>query len=156
MNVRVTLADLVNPQHQADILALLEMYCRDAFGDGQPLSPEAREGLLPGLVRHGGARVQLAYDGEQAVGVAICFVGFSSFRGKSLVNIHDLAVAPTHRGQGIGRQLLAAVASDARKLGCCKVTLEVRSDNARAMQLYRSEGFAPTEPETYFWSQKLD
>jgi ribosomal protein S18 acetylase RimI-like enzyme len=36
------------------------------------------------------------------------------------------------------------------------VTLEVRSDNARAMGLYRSVGFRSSEPETLFWTQKLD
>jgi ribosomal protein S18 acetylase RimI-like enzyme len=132
------------------------MYCRDAFGDGKPLSPDAREALIPGLVRHGGARVFLAYDGERPIGVAICLVGFSSFRGKPLVNIHDIAVSPEFRGSGVGRKLLAAVEADARQLGCCKVTLEVRSDNVRAQGLYRSVGFKPSEPETLFWSQPLD
>jgi ribosomal protein S18 acetylase RimI-like enzyme len=132
------------------------MYCRDAFGDCQPLAAEARANLIPGLIKHGGARVFLAYDGQQPLGVAICLIGFSSFRGKPLMNIHDLAVSPEARGQGIGRQLLKAVEAEARVLGCGKVTLEVRSDNTRAQGLYRSEGFRPSEPETLFWSQKLD
>ena len=156
MTVRILLADLTNPEHQAAIVEMLDMYCRDGFGDSKPLSDEARENLIPGLQKHGGARVHLAYDGQQPVGVAICLVGFSSFRGKPLVNIHDIAVSPSARGQGVGRKLLDAVAADARALGCCKVTLEVRSDNARAMGLYRSVGFEPSQPETFFWSQKLD
>jgi len=118
--------------------------------------PNARANLIPGLVKHGGARVFLAYDNETPVGVAICLVGFSSFRAKPLVNIHDIAVSPEARGQGVGRQLLVAVEADARALGCAKVTLEVRSDNVRAMGLYRSVGFQPSEPETLFWSQRLD
>jgi ribosomal protein S18 acetylase RimI-like enzyme len=156
MTIRILLADLTNHEHQAAILAMLDMYCRDEFGDGKQLSADARESLIPGLQMHGGARVHLAYDGQQPIGVAICLVGFSSFRGKPLVNIHDIAVSPEARGQGVGRKLLAAVAADARELGCCKVTLEVRSDNVRAMGLYRSVGFEPSQLETYFWSQKLD
>ena len=34
----VLLADLANPAHQAAIVELLDMYCRNEFGDGQPLS----------------------------------------------------------------------------------------------------------------------
>jgi ribosomal protein S18 acetylase RimI-like enzyme len=83
-------------------------------------------------------------------------MSLSSFRGKPIVNIHDIAVVPEARGTGVGRRLLEAVAADARQLGCCKVTLEVRSDNVRAMGLYRSVGFEPSQPETYFWSQKID
>jgi ribosomal protein S18 acetylase RimI-like enzyme len=151
----IFLANLTNSAHQAAIIDLLDMYCRDEFGDSQPLSTEARENLIPGLLKHGGARVFLAFDGEQPLGVAICMLGFSSFRGKPLLNIHDIAVSPAARGQGVGRMLLAAVEAEARQLGCCKVTLEVRSDNARAMGLYQSVGFQPSEPETFFWSQKL-
>src|SRR5437762_9295072 len=150
MAITVFLADLANSSHQTAIIDLLDMYCRDEFGDGKPLSEYARSTLIPGLVKHGGARVFLAYNGDQPIGVAICMLGFSSFRGKPLMNIHDVAVSPAARGQGIGRKLLAAVEAEARQLGCCKVTLEVRSDNQRAIGLYRSVGFEPSEPETFF------
>jgi ribosomal protein S18 acetylase RimI-like enzyme len=156
MTVKTLLADLANPAHQTAIIDLLDMYCRDEFGDGKPLSVHAREKLIPGLIKHGGARVFLAYEDNQPLGVAICLIGFSSFRGQPLVNIHDIAVSPQARGQGVGRQMLAAVETHARDLGCCKVTLEVRSDNARAIGLYRSVGFKSSEPETFFWTQKLD
>ena len=156
MTICIEVADLRNSLHQAAIVELLDMYCRDDFGDAKPLSAEARENLIPGLLRHGGARVFLARENDRPLGVAICLVGFSSFRGKPLVNIHDVAVCPEARGKGIGRELLKAVEADARALGCCKVTLEVRSDNERAMGLYRSVGFEPSQPETYFWSRKLD
>jgi ribosomal protein S18 acetylase RimI-like enzyme len=152
----VVVAELDDPAHQEAIVALLDMYCRDEFGDGQPLSAEARERLIPGLKKHGGARVFLAYDENQPIGVAICLLGFSTFRGLPVLNIHDIAVAPTYRGRGIGKQLLAAVEAHARTLGCGKVTLEVRSDNARGMAAYRRAGFESTQPETYFWSRRLD
>ena len=152
----VLLADLANPAHQAAIVELLDMYCRNEFGDGKPLSAEARENLIPGLLRHGGARVYLAYQGQQPAGLAICFVGFSSFKAQPLVNVHDLAVAPQFRGHGIGRALLEAIAEDARSLGCCKVTLEVRADNAKALELYRRVGFESSQPaESLFLTKRL-
>jgi len=152
----VLLADLSNPAHQAAIVELLDMYCRNEFGDGKPLSAETRANLIPGLVKHGGARVFLAYEDDQPAGLAICFVGFSSFKAKPLVNVHDLAVAPQFRGRGIGGALLEAVAADARQLGCGKVTLEVRADNAKALELYRRVGFQSSQPaETLFLSKYL-
>jgi len=152
----VFLADLANAAHQAAIIDLLDMYCRDEFGDSRPLSAEARERLIPGLVRHGGARVFLADVAGEPAGVAICLIGFSTFQARPLLNIHDIAVAPQFRGRGVGRQLLAAVEAHAREIGCCKVTLEVRSDNAVAMQAYRRAGFQSTQPETWFWSRPLE
>jgi ribosomal protein S18 acetylase RimI-like enzyme len=154
--MHILLANLSDPAHQAAIIALLDMYCRDNFGDGKPLSEYSRQNLIPGLVKHGGARVYLAYEGDEAIGLAICLVGFSSFRAKPLVNIHDIAVSPSARGKGVGRQLLDVIEKDARSLGCCKVTLEVRSDNSRAKELYCRVGFKPSEPETLFWTQTVD
>ncbi len=152
----VLLADLANPAHQAAILELLDMYSRDPFGDGRPLTEFARENLIAGLLRHGGARVFLAYEAEQPVGMALCFVGFSSFKARPLVNIHDIAVRPESRGQGVGRALLAAVEEHARAAGCCKVTLEVRADNVRAQRAYQAAGFQSTQPQTWFWSRPLE
>ena len=154
--MQINLADLHDPTQQAAIVELLDMYCRDEFGDSKPLSEFARANLIPGLIAHGGALVFLAYVGARPVGMALCFRGFSSFKAKPLINIHDLAVRPECRGQGIGRQLLAAVEEHARQLGCCKVTLEVRADNARAQAAYRRAGFRSTEPETLFWGQPLE
>jgi len=152
----IALANLDDAADQAAIALMLDMYCRDEFGDGKPLSAEARERLIPGLKKHGGARVFLAYEADKPVGVAICLLGFSTFRGLPVLNIHDIAVDPSFRGHGIGRELLAAVEKHARELGCGKVTLEVRSDNARAMAAYRRAGFQSSHPETYFWSRLLD
>ncbi|HEY2413980.1 MAG TPA: GNAT family N-acetyltransferase [Pirellulaceae bacterium] len=156
MALTIFLADLNNSEHQRSIIDLLDMYCRDQFGDSKPLSNHARENLIPGLIKHGGARVFLACEEKKPLGVAICMIGFSSFRGKPLINIHDIAVSPEARGQGVGRKLLNAVTDEAKNLGCGKVTLEVRSDNIRAMGLYQSVGFKSSEPETYFWTQTLD
>ena len=153
--VDVRLANLDDPADQTATIELLDMYCRDEFGDASPLPVDARLNLIPGLRAHGGAKVFLAFEDGSAVGLAICLVGFSSFWGKPLVNIHDVAVRPESRGRGVGRALLATIEKEAKKLGCCKVTLEVRSDNTRAQALYRSEGFTESKPETWFWSKQI-
>jgi ribosomal protein S18 acetylase RimI-like enzyme len=152
----VLLADLADSDHQRAIVDLLDMYCRDEFGDSRPLDDEVRRTLIPRLVEHGGARVFLAYAREEPAGLALCFVGFSSFKARPLLNIHDIAVRPEYREQGVGRELLAAAIAHARAAGYCKVTLEVRSDNARAMRAYRAAGFQSTQPETWFWSRPLE
>ena len=151
----ILLADLTNPTHQAAIVELLDMYCRDEFGAGRPLPEYTRANLISGLIAHGGARVFLVYDGDKAVGLALCFRGFSSFQAQPLINIHDIAVRPEARGRGIGRELLAAVEEHARAAGCCKVTLEVRADNVLAQRAYRAAGFESTQPETWFWARPL-
>jgi ribosomal protein S18 acetylase RimI-like enzyme len=80
-------------------------------------------------------------DGE-AVGIAVCFQGFSTFHARPLMNVHDLAVHPDYRGRGVGRRLLEEVERIARERGCCRITLEAYHINPRARELYRRLGFA--------------
>jgi GNAT superfamily N-acetyltransferase len=140
--VNVVEADLSLPAHQAATLRLLGEYSMDPMGDGKPLSDLAQRNLISGLQRHPTTLVFLAYHGEEAVGLAICFLGFSTFAARPLVNIHDYFVQPAHRGTGVGRRLMAAIEQRARELACCKLTLEVQENNHRARALYTAAGFA--------------
>jgi ribosomal protein S18 acetylase RimI-like enzyme len=145
--VTVIEADLHDPQHQTAILQLINAYARDPMGNGRDLPAEVHDRLISGLRRHPTTLVFLAFDAATPVGVAVCFVGFSTFAARPLINIHDLAVMPGYRGRGIGRLLLERVEAKGRELGCCKLTLEVREDNRRAQRLYQWFGFgdAPSE-----------
>jgi GNAT superfamily N-acetyltransferase len=138
--VDVVLADLARPDHQAAVVALIDAYSQDPMGEGKPLAPEVRAQLIPGLRQHPTTTIFLAYVAGQPVGIAACFLGFSTFKAKPLLNIHDLSVLPAYRGRGVGAALLAAVERRARELGCCKLTLEVFENN-RARHLYTRAGF---------------
>jgi len=91
----------------------------------------------------------VALDRDQAAGIVTCFVGFSTFAARPLVNVHDLHVTKDYRRRGVARLLLEAVEKKARELGCCKLTLEVQENNHAALALYRGFGFVngQYEPE---------
>jgi ribosomal protein S18 acetylase RimI-like enzyme len=144
-DVTVVQADLGNPQHQEAVVCLVNAYARDPIGMGRDLPDDVRAALIPGLRRHPTTLILLAISGGQPVGIAVCFTGFSTFAARPLINIHDLAVLPGQRNRGVGRRLLEGVEAKARSLGCCKVTLEVRRDNANAKHLYQSFGFTGIE-----------
>jgi GNAT superfamily N-acetyltransferase len=155
-------ADLSNPRHAEAIVAQLDAYARDpvASATGRGLSEEVKRDVVPGLRAHPGTHVFLAYRGDSAIGIAVCFLGFSTFAARRLLNVHDLAVVPEERGKGVGRRLLARAEEKARELGCCKLTLEVQEHNARAQRLYTHFGFAAYElaseaGRALFWQKKL-
>ena len=120
---------------------MVDAYSRDAMGDGKPLDQDVRMRLIPGLKRHPTTLIFLAFNDDQPVGAAVCFIGFSSFAAKPLINIHDFVVLPTSRRKGIGRRLLEAVEAKAMELGCCKLTLEVMDKNHQAVRMYQAAGF---------------
>lgn len=161
MDVEVAEAELTNPDHARGIVEILDSYARDRMGGARPLSQGVRERLVPELAARASALVLLAFARGGPVGAAVCFLGFSTFAARPLLNVHDLAVLPEFRGLGIGRALLEAAESRARQLGCCKLTLEVRGDNRRARSLYESVGFGDFAPgadptPTLFLEKRLE
>jgi len=141
-SVEIVEADLNCKDHQKAVVDLIDAYAMDPMGNGDPLPADVKSELIPGLKEHPTTLIFLGMINGEAVGIAVCFIGFSTFAARPLVNVHDLAVLPGYRGSGVGRQLLAGVERKARDLGCCKVTLEVLENNHRALKLYAAAGFA--------------
>lgn len=137
--------DINNPQHAKDLVNMLNMYALDPMGGGEALSDYAQANLISELKKRTTVRAILAYVDNQTAGFAICIEGFSTFACKSLLNIHDFAVHPDFRGQGIGNKMMQHLTALSEQMGFCKMTLEVLEGNTRAQNLYRTEGFAPYE-----------
>lgn len=141
--LHVLLADYANPVHARAVVDLLDAYACDPAGGGEPLSARVRANLVAELAARPMAFSVLAFEGEQAVGLINCIEGFSTFACRPLVNVHDVAVLPSHRGRGVGRLMMEKVEALARARGACKLTLEVLSGNRSAVRLYARVGFEP-------------
>ena len=129
---------------QAEIwLQLLDHYAQDPMGGGDGLSDYAKLNLVATMREVPGFHGALAWLDGKAVGLIDCFAGFSTFAARPLLNVHDIVVHRDVRGRGVGQALLAWAEARARELGCCKLTLEVLSNNTRAMRSYEQAGFAP-------------
>ena len=160
MEIVIVKADYANAKHQSDIPMLLDAYASDPMGGGKPLDEAVKHDLVRELAKRPHAFTVIAYADGEAAGLANCFEGFSTFACKPLVNIHDLAVLPRYRGNGISQKLLEKVEALAVAKGCCKLTLEVLGNNAVAQSAYRKFGFGayaldPTAGSAQFWEKKL-
>ena len=143
--VEIVQADLNRTDHQHAVLELVDAYARDPMGNGKPLSVKVRRAFIPALQQHPTSLIFLAYSKGKAIGIATCFLGFSTFTAKPLIHIDDLAVLPAHRNQRVGRRLLAEIERKARKMDCCKLTLQVQENNHQARRVYEAVGFAQAE-----------
>lgn len=153
--LKVIRANLRRAEHVRAVVRLIDMYAADSMGRAQPLSAWARQRLIPGLRRHG-ALVLLGIVGRRAVGVAVCFIRFSTFSARPILNLHDLAVSSDVRGVGVGRALLQASLELARRRKCVRLTLEVRRDNRVAQRLYRRFGIKSGSPPYEFWTMEIE
>ena len=79
--------------------------------------------------------------------MAVCFVNYSTFRARSLINVHDLAVRQEYQRRGIGKMLLENVILYAAENQHYAITLEVRKDNINALKLYRKLRFVGVEED---------
>jgi GNAT superfamily N-acetyltransferase len=140
--IQAVLADYGNPAHAAALVALLDVYARDPAGGNTPLAPEVKQGLPAALAARPQAYSVLAFDGDLPVGLVNYIEGFSTFACRPLVNVHDVVVLASHRGQRIVQRMFERAEQEARARGACKLTLEVLSGNQPALRAYEREGFA--------------
>lgn len=152
--------DLHDARDGVALIELLDGYARDPMGGGTPLSPEVRKSLVAGLQKCSSYLGVIAWHAETPVGLVNCFEGYSTFAAKPLLNIHDIVVAQAARGTGLSQRMLARVEELARQRGCCKLTLEVLSNNSVAQGAYRKFGFSayqldPEAGQALFWQKYL-
>ena len=62
----------------------------------------------------GACHCELVFVGDTACGIATWFWTYMSFRARRGLYVEDLFVQPHHRGQGLGKAMLAQLAARAR------------------------------------------
>ncbi|QDL55110.1 GNAT family N-acetyltransferase [Rhodoferax aquaticus] len=100
----------------------------------------------------------IAHDGATPVGMC------GAVLQEREVLVVAMWVAPSHRGQGLGKRLIQAVVDYARSVHADALTLLVAAANTQARQLYQSAGFTeaadamepnPSDPGLNLHSMRL-
>lgn len=151
-NIETLVANYRDAVQAAAVVDLLNAYASDPAGGGTPLDAVVRQQLPAALAARPQAFSVLAFDGDTPVGLVNCIEGFSTFACRPLVNVHDVVVLPSHRGQRVAQKMFAQVEQEARRRGACKLTLEVLSGNAPALRTYEREGFTNYQLDPAFGS----
>ncbi len=141
---------------QSDLTALLAMVVAltKHHGDEARLTPEslARDFFGPVAWYHG----QVAVRGPQVVGYAATLPLGRLGDGARGLELHHLFVEPTARHQGVGRQLVRAVETLGRNLGCTYVMIGTHPDNHAAQGYYQHLGYAPHASLAKRFSKRMD
>ncbi len=86
------------------------------------------------------AEAVLGWLGGRAVGFAVFFHNYSTFRACPGLYLEDLFVEPAHRGSGYGKALLLHLARLAAERGCERMEWSVLDWNTPAIEFYKSLG----------------
>lgn len=92
----------------------------------------------------------IATDGERAVGYALYYPAFSSFRGERGLYLEDIYVNDAYRHQNLGRRLLGSVAKRAVELGFERLDFMVLDWNTPAVNFYLKHGAEKNDDESHF------
>ena len=79
------------------------------------------------------------WNGE-AAGFAMWFLNFSTFRGRHGIYLEDLFVRPAFRGRGLGKALMAHLATRCITQGLARFEWSVLDWNAPSIAFYKSIG----------------
>lgn len=142
----------IRPVAPADVPAVVGLVHELASYEREPesclLTPDqltaALFGPAPALFGH------VADVGGEVVGCALWFLNFSTWRGVHGVYLEDLYVRPAHRGAGLGRALLAALAATCTERGYARLEWSVLDWNAPSIAFYRSLGAQSMDGWTTF------
>lgn len=158
--LEILLVDYNDERQAADLVALLDAYARDPMGGGKPLNENVKSSLASALANVPHAFSLIAYVDGQPAALANCLEGFSTFAAQPLINVHDFVVLPAFRRQQLSQTMMAEVERIAREKGCCKITLEVLSNNKPAQLAYTKFGFEGYQLDAnagsaLFWQKPL-
>ena len=90
--------------------------------------------------RHRSCEALIAERDGKSVGFALYFSTFSTFLCKPGLYLEDLFVEPEHRGVGLGKALLRALAALAVERDCGRFEWRVLDWNEPSIRFYRSLG----------------
>jgi ribosomal protein S18 acetylase RimI-like enzyme len=95
---------------------------------------------------------------EQSEASKIDLIGFSivewsAHKGESAAYIQTIEVHPAFRGRGIGAELLSRSEASARAAGAHTIELHVDVENAEAIGLYESRGYARQGREEHYYAR---
>ncbi len=141
---------VIRDARESDVSELLEMFVElaeyeDLLHELQATEKQLSEALF-GSYPAAHALIAELEGPRTVIGYALYFPTFSSFLASTGLWLEDLFVRPAHRREGVGRALLAAVASRLRERGGERLEWAALDWNEPALRFY-SGLRAQTMPE---------
>jgi GNAT superfamily N-acetyltransferase len=144
--------DRIRRAQPADVPAIVDLVYALALYERAPdechLTAEQLTTALFGPTPAAFCHVATADD--EVVGCAIWFLNFSTWRGVHGIYLEDLFVSPDHRGSGLGKALLTALAQECVTHNYERLEWSVLNWNTPAIDFYNSLGAHPQEAWTTY------
>jgi len=142
MNVIFRETNMDNKRDNESIVLLLNEFMNTT---DQTNRAEIDISVIDKLKKLSTTKIYLCENSDDIIGIAVCFIGFSTYNQRELLNIHDFFISSDWQGKGIGKKFLQYIDEECIKNNWCRVTLEVCGDNSNAIKLYSDSGYIGNE-----------
>lgn len=131
----------IRPAARADVPTILRFVRELAAFEREPDAVEATEAMLEAaLFDEKAAEAVIAERDGDALGFAVFFHNFSTWKGRKGIYLEDLYVTPEARGSGVGTALLRHLAGLAIERDCARFEWAVLDWNQPAIDFYTAMG----------------
>jgi ribosomal protein S18 acetylase RimI-like enzyme len=127
---KVTIAPYLDAAHRGAVIELWETVFGYEAAHNKPSL------VIDKKIRANDQLFFVALDASTVVGTIMA--GYDGHRGW----IYSVAVAPSHRRQGIGTRLVAFATKTLAAQGCVKINLQIMEGNESVAEFYSSLGFS--------------
>jgi GNAT superfamily N-acetyltransferase len=136
------LSTRTRPATRADVPLILALIRELATYEREPDAVVATEGdlLRDGFGDQPAFEVLIAEVNGVAVGFALYFFTYSTWRGRQCLYLEDLFVRPEQRGQGAGLALMRGLAREALRRNCPRFCWQVLDWNEPSIAFYERLG----------------
>lgn len=137
------------PRDAAAIREMIAGLARETVGEHQQVL-SAQAILRYGFGPEKSFESFVAEQDGKVVAAMIVYDEFSTWRGQKGAYVLDIYIAPSARGCGLGRRLIARAAEWGRARGASYVRLSVDHRNIHAVNFYEAIGFAEGSHDRVF------
>jgi ribosomal protein S18 acetylase RimI-like enzyme len=133
---------------QSDEASVLDNVAADVFD--HPIDPRWCAEFFADPRHH----LVVALDGDLVVGMASGVHYVHPDKPPDLW-INEVAVAPTHSGRGLGRQIVATLVAHGQSIGCYEAWVLTSPTNEPAKRMYRAAGAVPEEELSVMFTYRM-
>lgn len=133
---------VIRAANAQDVPLILQLIRELAMYERAPESAVATEAdlLRDGFGANPLFHCLIAEHNGKPVGFALFFFNYSTWHGRPGIHLEDLFVREASRGAGVGKALLKAIAKEAARNGCTRLSWHVLDWNQPAIDFYQRMG----------------
>jgi ribosomal protein S18 acetylase RimI-like enzyme len=133
---------MIRQAEEADLPAILALYAQPEIDDDDVLSVDDAARIFRRFADYPDYRLFVAEEEGIVVGsFALLIMDNLGHLGAPSAVVEDVVVDPKRQGAGIGKTMVRAALTEARRKGCYKLALSANHKRDKAHAFYESLGF---------------